>query len=90
MFRLLLLPPIVAMIQGIEIGSDWYCCLIIVLYAFTYGYLGSLTVILVNEMHSQDESDKKMIAGGFTGFFLNFGLVVGATLSILFAGRGWL
>ena len=43
------------------------------------GYIGSLCVMMVNEYVSEEE---KGLAGTFTGFFLNFGLVIGATIGL--------
>ncbi len=52
----------------------------VALLGFTNGYLGSLSIILVNE---KVEPEERGVVGSLTGFVLNFGLLAGATFAIL-------
>ena len=61
--------------------SDFVSVGLVSLLGFTNGYIGSLCIIMVTEDVLPDE---KHIAGAFTGFFLNVGLVFGSTAALLF------
>ncbi|KAH9105059.1 hypothetical protein LEN26_007416 [Aphanomyces euteiches] len=78
--RMLLVPCIVLSVQGIWFTHDAWSILFVMILGFTNGYHGSLTILFVNECVDDNE---KHIAGSFTGFFLNFGLVVGSTLGLI-------
>ena len=47
---------------------------------FTNGYLGSMSIVLVNEAVAPDE---RGVVGSLTGFVLNAGLVAGATAALI-------
>jgi len=64
------------------IRSDLLSLSLVSILGFTNGYIGSLNIIMVTE--NVTELHEKEIAGGFTGFFLNVGLVFGSTAALLF------
>lgn len=76
LLRFALFPLIVCSAKGIYFTHDFYSILFVFLLGFTNGYLGSLAIIFVNEAVA--EKDKGLV-GMFTGFFLNLGLVFGAS-----------
>ncbi|OQS04710.1 Equilibrative Nucleoside Transporter (ENT) Family [Thraustotheca clavata] len=77
--RYLMIPCIIASVQGIYFTHDAFSILFVLYLGFTNGYIGSLAIIFVNDCV---DSHEKAIAGSFTGFFLNFGLVLGSTLGL--------
>ncbi|KAF0692615.1 Aste57867_16318 [Aphanomyces stellatus] len=78
--RMLLVPCIVLTVQGIWFTHDAWSILFVLVLGFTNGYHGSLAILFVNDCVDDDE---KAVAGSFTGFFLNFGLVVGSTIGLV-------
>jgi solute carrier family 29 (equilibrative nucleoside transporter), member 1/2/3 len=77
--RAIVYPPImIALVQGV-IANDVVATIVVGTLGFTNGYLGSLSIILVNESVKPAE---KGIVGTLTGFVLNFGLLVGATVAM--------
>eukprot|EP01040_Poterioochromonas_malhamensis_P005137 gene5137-5503_t len=82
-FGRILLIPIVYWIaaQQFFIHSDLLSIALIAFIGFTNGYIGSLCIIMVTEDVHPEE---KEIAGAFTGFFLNVGLVFGSTAALFF------
>ena len=95
LFRLLLLPLVVILARHNDnnnnnIDSESYqhhlllldlCSMIVVsLLGFTNGYLGSLSIVLVNE---RVDPEHRGVVGTLTGFTLNAGLVAGATLALI-------
>eukprot|EP01036_Dinobryon_divergens_P028851 gene28851-37859_t len=79
LLRLILFPLIVCSVKQVVFTHDFFSVLFVLLLGFTNGYLGSLSILIINE--GLDEKDRGL-AGTFTGFFLNLGLVVGATLGL--------
>lgn len=77
--RLVLFPLIVGSVQGSVVVNDLFSALLVSALGFTNGYVGTLCIILVNECVADHEL---ATAGMFTGFFLNSGLVVGATIGM--------
>lgn len=77
--RFSLFPLIVCSVQGILFTNDAWSVLFVGLLGFTNGYVGTLSIVMVNECVSEEE---QAIAGTFTGFFLNSGLVFGATIGL--------
>jgi hypothetical protein len=74
------IPLVVCSAKGIFFTNDLWSVSFILLLGLTNGYLGSLSIMLVNDVVEESEQG---LAGTFTGVFLNGGLVVGATLSLL-------
>lgn len=72
-------PVIILLAKGVFFTHDIWSVFFVGLLGFTNGYLGSISIIFVNE--SVPTKDKGL-AGTLTGFTLNAGLVVGATLAI--------
>eukprot|EP01038_Epipyxis_sp_PR26KG_P017324 gene17324-23915_t len=68
---LALWPPLITVIPSYNFPS--------LQASFTNGYIGSLCVLMVSECVQEHE---RGLAGTFTGFFLNLGLVFGATFSL--------
>lgn len=84
MIRLVLLVPLIVWsAQGTMawIQNDLISILGVTLLGLTNGYVGTLCIILVNECC--DDEEERAVAGTFTGFFLNSGLVLGATVGLL-------
>lgn len=81
MLRFSLFPLIVCSVKGMYFTNDAYSVLFVFLLGATNGYLGTLTILMVNESVTEKE---KGVTGTFTGFFLNLGLVMGATAAISF------
>jgi equilibrative nucleoside transporter 1/2/3 len=79
-FRFIMIPCIVMSARGIVFAHDAYSIVFVLFLGFTNGYIGSLTILFVNDCVAPHE---KALAGSFTGFFLNFGLVIGSTVGLL-------
>lgn len=78
--RVVFLSPIIILLaKGIFFSHDAWSIVFVGLLGFTNGYLGSLSIIFVNECVPDKD---KGLAGTLTGFTLNAGLVAGATLAI--------
>ena len=80
MGRFILFPLIVCSVQGVFVTHDLLSVLFVGALGVTNGYVGTLSIILVNETCSDAE---QALAGTFTGFFLNAGLVFGATIGLI-------
>lgn len=72
-------PLVICSALGYIFTNDCWSMLFILTLGYTNGYLGSLAIILVNDVVDESEMG---LAGTFTGVFLNAGLVLGATLSL--------
>ena len=81
LLRLVLVPLILASVKGVIFTNDVWSVVFVGVLGITNGYVGTLSIILVNE--SCDDSEEEEVAGTFTGFFLNSGLVFGASLGLL-------
>jgi equilibrative nucleoside transporter 1/2/3 len=81
LLRFSLFPLIICSVKGIIFTHDAFSMLFVFLLGFTNGYLGTLSIVMVNERCLEEE---KGVVGTFTGFFLNMGLVFGATAGIAF------
>lgn len=77
--RLLCLPALVCCSKGWIFTSDLWSSLFVGILGYSNGYLGSLSILMVNEWV---EERYQGLAGTFTGFSLNSGLVAGATVSV--------
>lgn len=73
-------PLIVCSVRGVFFTNDVYSVVFVSLLGFTNGYVGTLCIVLVNECITVQE---QALAGTFTSFSLNTGLVLGATLGSL-------
>lgn len=78
--RIALVPVIIGIVQEYWLTNDAWAILFIAILGHTNGYLGTLTIIFVNE---SVEVDEQQLAGPFTSFFLNFGLVLGSTVGLV-------
>ncbi|TYZ66495.1 hypothetical protein PybrP1_008003 [[Pythium] brassicae (nom. inval.)] len=78
--RTLLIPILIGIVKGYWLTSDWWSVLFVAVLGHTNGYVGTLTIIFVNESVHPDE---QQLAGPFTSFFLNLGLVLGASAGLL-------
>ena len=76
LLRLGLFPLLICSAKGLYFTHDLFSIAFVYALGFTNGYLGSLSIIFVNEMVTEAETG---IVGMFSGFFLNLGLVFGAT-----------
>mmetsp|Transcript_67147 Transcript_67147/g.132220 ORF Transcript_67147/g.132220 Transcript_67147/m.132220 type:complete len:462 (+) Transcript_67147:25-1410(+) len=76
LLRLILFPLLICSAKGIYFTHDAFSVFFVFCLGFTNGYLGSLTIILINE---QVEEKDKGVVGMFSGFFLNMGCVLGAS-----------
>ncbi|CAM9227089.1 unnamed protein product [Ectocarpus fasciculatus] len=81
LLRLCLIPPLLCCAKGWFIfKSDLWSILVVSLLGISNGYLGSISIILVNDFtHSKEETGT---AGVFTGFIINAALATGATISL--------
>jgi hypothetical protein len=80
--RFVIVPLLVAQVQGWGWTSDSWSALLVGFLGLTNGYVGTLTIVMVNDV--VDTSKEQAIAGTFTSFFLNSGLVLGATIGMVF------
>jgi solute carrier family 29 (equilibrative nucleoside transporter), member 1/2/3 len=77
--RVFCLPALVCCSKGWVFTNDFWSVLFVAILGYTNGYLGSLSILMVNEWI---DDEYKGLAGTFTGFTLNAGLVVGATAAV--------
>lgn len=80
LLRFLFFPLIICAVKGIIFTHDFWSMLFVAGLGFTNGYIGTLTIVMVNECI---EPEEQAIAGMFTSFFLNSGLVLGATTGLI-------
>jgi putative effector of murein hydrolase LrgA (UPF0299 family) len=81
LMRLCLIPPLVGCAEGWAVFSnDAWPILFVVALGVSNGYLGSISIMLVNDYTSTKEETG--IAGVFTGFIINAALATGATISL--------
>lgn len=80
--RILLFPCLYGCLRGNPafLRHDVFSIFFTGLVGFTNGHLGSVCIMMVSESVSEEET---AIVGGFTGFFLNLGLVLGSTLALI-------
>jgi equilibrative nucleoside transporter 1/2/3 len=78
--RTFLFPLIICSVQSILFTHDAFSVIFVVLLGMSNGYVGTLAIILVNEVITEAEQS---MAGTFTSFALNSGLVFGATIGML-------
>ncbi|GLD94455.1 hypothetical protein PINS_up003066 [Pythium insidiosum] len=78
--RFLLIPILVGIVKGVVFTHDLWSVLFVFVLGHTNGYVGTLAIIFVNESVSPEEQP---VAGPFTSFFLNLGLVLGASAGLL-------
>ena len=77
---LIFVPAIICCVKGIGFcNRDYVSVFFVSLLGFTNGYVGSISIVLINEIIPTDE---RGIVGSLTGFVLNAGLVAGATAAI--------
>ena len=78
--RLLFFPLIYMCAKSILFTHDLWAVLFVSGLGYTNGYLGSLVLVMTNEVVEEHE---RKYTGTLTSFFLNTGLVLGATLGLL-------
>lgn len=78
--RLVLVPLIICSVRGWIFTNDAFSVLFVSALGFTNGYVGTLTIVFVNDCCSSKA--EQSVAGTFTSFSLNTGLVVGATVGL--------
>mmetsp|Transcript_25729 Transcript_25729/g.70893 ORF Transcript_25729/g.70893 Transcript_25729/m.70893 type:complete len:486 (-) Transcript_25729:22-1479(-) len=78
--RFLLFPLIICSVKGVFFTNDLLSVLFVGLLGLTNGYVGTLSIVLINDACDENE---QALAGTFTGFFLNSGLVFGATIGLV-------
>lgn len=78
--RIVLIPIMIGIVKEYWLTHDAWPIVFVAILGHTNGYLGTLTVIFVNE---SVEVDEQQLAGPFTSFFLVFGLVIGSTVGLL-------
>jgi solute carrier family 29 (equilibrative nucleoside transporter), member 1/2/3 len=83
--RLVLIPMLICSVKQVYFTHDFFSVLFVGLLGYTNGYVGSLAVMMVSEGVSAEEKGQ---AGAYTGFFLNLGLVIGATAAMIL--KSWL
>ena len=77
-------PAIVCCVKGAGIfNRDAVSVFCVSLLGFTNGYLGSMSIVLINEIIPAED---RGVVGSLTGFTLNAGLVAGATAAIFIDG----
>lgn len=81
LLRFLLFPLIICSVKGLYFTNDLFSTVFVFALGFTNGYLGTLSIVMVNE---RVEENEKGVVGTFTGFFLNAGLVFGASAGLTF------
>lgn len=79
--RILLIPLLMGMVKGWWLVHDGWSILVVAVLGWTNGWCGSLTILLMNESVSRPE--EKRFVGTFASFYLNIGLVLGATVGLL-------
>lgn len=78
--RLGFFPLIICSVKGIAFVNEAWSVLLVGGLGFTNGYLGTLSIVVINEFL---EPEERSVAGTFTSFFLNTGLVLGATAGLV-------
>lgn len=82
LIRTSLFPLIFACLKGYTyFRYDFLSILFTSILGFTNGHLGSVCIMMVSELIT-DEQEKSLV-GGFTGFSLNCGLVLGSSLALV-------
>jgi equilibrative nucleoside transporter 1/2/3 len=81
-FRILFFPCLYACLKGDPafLRNDLYSLFFVGVFGFTNGHMGSICIMMVSEQVTEME---KSLVGGFTGFWLNLGLVLGSTMALL-------
>ncbi len=83
LIRILLFTPIIiCLVKGYLFTHDFISVISVAGLGFTNGYLGSLSIVLVNDAVESVGEEGKGLVGTLTGFVLNAGLVAGATAAI--------
>ena len=81
LLRLCLIPPLLCCAKGWFIfTNDLWSILLVSLLGVSNGYLGSISIILVNDF--TDSKEETGTAGVLTGFIINVALATGATISL--------
>lgn len=78
--RIVLIPIIIGIVKEYWLTNDAWAILFVAILGHTNGYLGTMVIIFVNETV---EPEEQHLAGPFTSFFLNFGLVMGSTVGLV-------
>jgi equilibrative nucleoside transporter 1/2/3 len=82
LLRSILVPLTVFCVQSrLGFTNDWWSLVLVSILGFTNGYIGTLAIVFVTEGLDPAE---QATAGMFTSFFLNLGLVLGASVGLLF------
>ena len=77
---MLAFPLIICSVKGIFFTNDAWSVLFVFCLGWTNGYLGTLSIVTVNELV---EPEELKVVGLFSSFFLNTGLVLGATAGLV-------
>lgn len=79
--RILLFPCLYGCLRGSPLlfRNDVFSLLFVGILGFTNGHMGSICIMMVSEQVNEAE---KSLVGGFTGFWLNLGLVLGSMLAL--------
>lgn len=80
--RILLFPCLYGCLKGQPafFQSDMLSLMFVGMLGFTNGHMGSICIMIVSERVSDAE---KSLVGGFTGIWLNLGLVFGSSLALI-------
>ena len=79
--RTLFIPLLVVSVKGWFFQHDAWSLVFVSILGWTNGWCGSLTIILMNECVTRDR--ERRFVGTLASFFLNFGLVLGASVGLL-------
>lgn len=82
LLRILLFPCLYGCLRGYPhlFRNDMFSLLFVGILGFTNGHMGSICIMMVSEQVNDAE---KSLVGGFTGFWLNLGLVLGSMLALV-------
>ncbi|OQR91366.1 Equilibrative Nucleoside Transporter (ENT) Family [Achlya hypogyna] len=80
--RCLCIPVFICIARDVCFTHDIVTYLVVAAFSWSHGYAGALTVVFVSDCVDENERSG---AGMFSSFFVNFGLVTGASLSFVLA-----
>jgi len=87
--RLIFVPIFLFLVKGTEVFTfahifqkDWITLTVMFVFAFTNGFLGTLTM-MYGPSNKKLRNSEKAVAGATMGFFLQFGILLGQHIGIL-------
>ncbi|KAF0692616.1 Aste57867_16319 [Aphanomyces stellatus] len=81
--RFVLLPLLICSAKGVSgFTHDAISIILIILTAISSGYVGTHAILVVNDIVDEDEQSA---TGMLSSFFLNIGLIIGATIGLVVA-----